>query len=129
MFHLTVGSTRPWSGWLLSDTFSRESLSIRPWTRLECARLLSEARNTSRTPRPPAKSSSSMPRSRRNSDTNPNLMNGERNLNAQFESVYSRFPRNFRHALTDNYHFGQTLLNDYGRPYEEGFNAVDGASG
>ena len=57
------------------------------------------------------------------------LMNGERNLNAQLESVYSRFLGISGTPLTDNYHFGQTLLNDYGRPYENGFNAVDGASG
>jgi hypothetical protein len=28
--------------------------------------------------------------------------------------------------LRDGYHFGQTLLNDYGRPYGEGFNAISG---
>jgi hypothetical protein len=57
------------------------------------------------------------------------LMNGERNFNVQFESAYSRFLGISGTPLTDNYHFGQTLLNDYGRPYQEGFNAVDGASG
>jgi hypothetical protein len=31
--------------------------------------------------------------------------------------------------LTDGYHFGQTILNDYGRPFGEGFNTVDGFSG
>ena len=31
--------------------------------------------------------------------------------------------------LTDNQHFGQTLLNDYGRPFEQGFNTFAGASG
>jgi hypothetical protein len=56
-------------------------------------------------------------------------MTGDRNLNAQLESGYSRFLGISGTPLTDNYHFGQTLLNDYGRPYEEGFNAVDGASG
>jgi hypothetical protein len=56
-------------------------------------------------------------------------MNGERNVHAQLESVYSRFLGVSGTPLTDNYHFGQTLLNDYGRPYEEGFNAVDGVSG
>ena len=30
--------------------------------------------------------------------------------------------------LTDGNHFGQTLINDFGRPYQEGFNSVDGFS-
>ena len=28
--------------------------------------------------------------------------------------------------LRDGYHFGQTIINDYGRPYGEGFNAIGG---
>lgn len=31
--------------------------------------------------------------------------------------------------LTDGYHFGQTLYNDFGRPFQQGFNSVDGFSG
>jgi hypothetical protein len=31
--------------------------------------------------------------------------------------------------INDSYHFGQTIINDYGRPYEEGFNAITGFSG
>jgi Capsule assembly protein Wzi len=30
--------------------------------------------------------------------------------------------------LHDGYHFGQTIINDYGRPYGEGFNNITGAS-
>src|SRR6202453_2961764 len=28
--------------------------------------------------------------------------------------------------INDSFHFGQTLINDYGRPYQQGFNALDG---
>ena len=31
--------------------------------------------------------------------------------------------------LTDGYHFGQTVVNDFGRPDEQGFNNVSGMSG
>lgn len=31
-------------------------------------------------------------------------------------------------SLRDSYHLGQTLVNDYGRPYEAGFNTVNGAA-
>src|SRR6185312_7323787 len=30
--------------------------------------------------------------------------------------------------LRDGYHFGQTIINDYGRPYGEGFNNVSGVT-
>jgi membrane-associated phospholipid phosphatase len=106
-----------------------ESLSIRPWTRLECARLLTEAAgHGAETDAPPevqelyASLSDEFGREFA-------LINGERNLNAQFESAYSRVTGISGTPLTDNYHFGQTLLNDFGRPYEEGLNAVNGASG
>jgi len=106
-----------------------ESLSLRPWTRIECARLLLEAANH-------GAGSDAPPQVREVYDAlskefryESELINGERNLNAQEESVYSRFLGISGSPLTDNYHFGQTLLNDYGRPYQEGFNAVDGSSG
>jgi hypothetical protein len=31
--------------------------------------------------------------------------------------------------LRDSYHLGSTVINDYGRPYESGFNNYSGASG
>jgi len=106
-----------------------ESLSIRPWTRLECARLVSEAASHSADSEAPAEVQELYSSLLTEFGTESALMNGERNLDAQLESVYSRFLGISGTPLTDNYHYGQTLLNDYGRPYEEGFNAVDGASG
>jgi hypothetical protein len=106
-----------------------ESLSIRPWTRLECTRLLTEATERAADPDAPAEVQQLYASLAREFGYESDLMNGERNLGAQFESAYSRFLGISGSPLTDNYHFGQTLLNDYGRPYEEGFNAVEGASG
>ena len=107
-----------------------ESLSLRPWTRLECARLVAEAakHNASDTESP--NEVQNLYHALANEfGVESELMNGERNLNVQLESVYSRFLGISGTPLTDNYHFGQTLLNDDGRPYQNGFNAVDGASG
>lgn len=106
-----------------------ESLSIRPWTRLECARLLTEAADRAGSSDASAEVQELFTSLSVEFDFESELMNGQRNLNAQFESAYSRFLGISGTPLTDNYHFGQTLLNDYGRPYQEGFNAVDGASG
>lgn len=106
-----------------------ESLSIRPWTRLECARLLTEATQHGASEDAPPEIHQLYATLSNEFGYESELMNGERNLDVQFESAYSRFLGISGTPLTDNFHFGQTLLNDYGRPYENGFNAVDGASG
>jgi Capsule assembly protein Wzi/PAP2 superfamily len=106
-----------------------ESLSIRPWTRLECARLLTEAATRDAGTDSKVEVRQLYDALSTEFEYESELIKGDRNLNAQLESVYSRFLGVSGTPLTDNFHFGQTLLNDYGRPYEEGFNAVDGASG
>ena len=45
------------------------------------------------------------------------------------ESAYSRVRGIWGLPLRDSYHLGQTFWNDYGRPYQAGFNTVDGFSG
>lgn len=44
------------------------------------------------------------------------------------ESAYTRFMGIGGTPLRDSYHLGQTISNDYGRPYESGFNNITGAS-
>ena len=106
-----------------------ESLSIRPWTRLECARLLAEAASNDASTSSATEVQQLYASLSAEFAYETQLMNGGRNLNAQFESAYARFLAISGTPLTDNYHFGQTLVNDYGRPYENGFNSVNGASG
>ncbi len=45
------------------------------------------------------------------------------------ESVYSVARAISGTPLRDSYHLGSTIVNDYGRPYEAGFNNYSGASG
>ncbi len=45
------------------------------------------------------------------------------------ESAYTRMMGVGGTILRDSYHIGQTINNDYGRPYETGFNNITGASG
>ena len=45
---------------------------------------------------------------------------------AELEELYSRSLGIAGRPINDSAHFGQTIINDYGRPYEEGFNMVDG---
>ena len=48
---------------------------------------------------------------------------------ARVESVYTVARAISGTPLRDSYHLGQTIVNDYGRPYENGFNNYSGASG
>lgn len=105
------------------------SLGIRPWTRLECARLLGEAGELGPETEAPAEVQQLYSALSQEFAHDSELMDGETNRTAQIESVYVRALGIAGKPLTDNYHFGQTVLNDYGRPYEEGFNSVAGVSG
>jgi hypothetical protein len=47
----------------------------------------------------------------------------------RIETVYSRFRGLTGTPLHDSFHVGSTIVNDYGRPFESGFNNYSGASG
>ena len=104
-------------------------LGMRPWTRIECARLVSEAGD-----RLEDAASESMPArlyDALHEEFLPelNLLEGGSNRSIQLESLYARFTEISGPPLTDGYHFGQTLYNNFGRPFQRGFNSVDGFSG
>lgn len=103
----------------------------RPWTRLECFRLLNEANELVQdTTLDDDREASSLYEALAREFSNERaLVEGETNRNVQLESVYTRVTGISGQPLTDGYHFGQTILNDFGRPFGEGFNTVDGFSG
>jgi hypothetical protein len=49
--------------------------------------------------------------------------------NSHVESVYTVARSISGTPLRDSFHLGSTIINDYGRPYENGFNNYSGASG
>ncbi len=104
-------------------------LGLRPWTRLECARLLSEASDLQPEADSPSEVQDLYGSLAREFQGEAEGMEGEQSVHAQIESVYARTLGVSGTPLTDNEHFGQTILNDYGRPYQEGFNSVVGSSG
>lgn len=104
------------------------SMGIRPWTRLECARLLGEAAELAPDSDGPPEVQELFGSLSQEFAAESGLMSGERNVHVQVESVYQRTVGISGKPLTDGLHFGQTILNDYGRPYQAGFNTVDGAS-
>src|SRR6185437_15335029 len=44
------------------------------------------------------------------------------------DSIYVRMTGIGGPVLNDSFHVGQTIVNDYGRPYQSGFNAIGGWS-
>jgi len=102
-------------------------LGMRPWTRLECARQVNEAGEQQADAPPEVQELYDALAQEFALEFQ--LMSGEQNLHAQVESVYARSTVISGKPLTDNQHFGETVLNDYGRPFQEGFNSVAGTSG
>jgi hypothetical protein len=102
-------------------------LGMRPWTRMECARLLGEATGMANTDEAYPDEASRLYKVLAQ-EFAPELEHPERRY-LQLDSVYFRGTGIAGEPLTDGYHFGQTVVNDYGRPYQRGFNAVAGFSG
>lgn len=103
----------------------------RPWTRLECLRLLNEANELveSESLDNNGEATAINAALSREFSNERALVDGESNRNAQLESIYARVTGISGQPLTDGYHFGQTILNDFGRPFGAGFNTIDGFSG
>ncbi|HWY22615.1 MAG TPA: capsule assembly Wzi family protein [Candidatus Acidoferrum sp.] len=102
-------------------------LGLRPWTRMECTRLLQEAEE------------------RRNNleagdgdkifsalagefHDEARRLEGESSSAASLDSIYLRTTSISGVPLRDGYHFGQTIINDQGRPFAAGFNAISGVT-
>jgi len=103
-------------------------LGLRPWTRLECARQVRESTELPIDPDADSEAAELYDALTQEFASENQLIGGEKNRHAQLESVYARAMGIAGEPLTDNEHFGQTILNDYGRPFQEGFNGQTGAS-
>jgi membrane-associated phospholipid phosphatase len=117
-------------------------LGIRPWTRMQCARFLDEASESlhyetgngagdTATPDTDAKGEAVqlVTALSREFAEETRRLEGAANLGANLDSIYQRSIEIAGRPLTDGYHFAQTLINDYGRPYGQGFNAISGIAG
>lgn len=112
-------------GYLPTATFA-----IRPWPRLLCAQLILEAQETvSDSGEEEGPATKSMIQSLRQ-EFAIELANleGAPNLGVELDSAYARVTAIAGRPLRDSYNFAQTLYDDYGRPYGQGFNTVDGGA-
>ena len=99
---------------------------VRPWTRLEAARLIAEAHEHFFEMDDVGESLLASLDKEFSSETR--VLAGAKNDGAQMESVYTRFSGIGGTPIRDGYHFSQTLVDDFGRPYGKGANEVSGLS-
>jgi len=106
-----------------------EITAIRPYARLECARLVLEAEEVLKDNGEEDRGASQTIKALRQEFTI-ELANleGASNVGVELDSAYARMTAIAGRALRDSYNFAQTLYDDYGRPYGQGFNTVDGGS-
>ena len=110
---------------------NEDFLGMRPWTRVECAHLVQDAGDKIRGEEGESSSASALyDELWREFETD---LEAEDNRSDEglfhLESIYARATQISGIPLNDSYHFGQTLINNYGRAYREGFNSYDGFSG
>ena len=104
-------------------------LGLKPWTRMECARLTEEAAESLQaSDKPNAVAAGLVARLQQEFGYEVPLLSGGHNLTANIDSLYVRAVSISGPALTDSYHFGQTVAYDFGRPFERGTNGQAGGS-
>ena len=110
---------------LLKDEF----MGMRPWTRNECSRLVGNAAdqlsNVSSENTEVSGLIEALQREFRSEIDGANVEDGGA---FRLESLYSRTEHISGMPLNDGYTFGQTQINDFGRPYGEGWSTVNGLS-
>jgi hypothetical protein len=95
---------------------------IRPWTRKECSRLLEEVSGEVDENNPDEAWHVYAALAREFATE----LNGKEGDYIGLDSVYARITAISGPPLTDGYHFGQTIVNDNGRPYQRGTNGLAG---
>lgn len=111
----------------IPDQFS----DLAPWTRDECAREVNEAASIVQQHVASGRRSASDDEALKmiaDLRAELNEKQGEDSNGVRFESLYTTFTGIAGTPLADSYHFGQTVVNNYGRPYYGGFNNDTGAS-
>jgi hypothetical protein len=105
-------------------------LGMRPWTRMACARMLEDAGEKLQNEDAPSKSEAAKiyETLTREFAAEAGRLDGAANVAARVESIYTRLTGISGTPQRDGFHFGQTLVNDYGRPYWNGFNNITGVT-
>lgn len=98
----------------------------RPWSRMECARLLEEAQERLAQEDGDGEGPAIYATLAGEFRDEISRRDGAPNVGATLDSLYTRTTAMSGTPLRDSFHFGQTIVNDYGRPYWTGFSNVSG---
>jgi membrane-associated phospholipid phosphatase len=108
---------------------------VRPLTRLECAEMAQEAGESLATAgAAPNEGDGIYAALEKEFQSEFSVLDGNgldgkgKDQSLQLESLYSNVTVISGRPLNDSYHFGQTIYDNFGRPYQEGFNTYDGFS-
>ncbi len=102
-------------------------LGMRPWTRMACAQMLEDAGDKLQNDE--AGEAGKIYRALASEfATEIARLDGAANVGARLDSVYTRATEISGTPLRDSFNFGQTIINDYGRPYWKGFNNITGVA-
>jgi len=100
-------------------------LDLRPWTRASLAHMLSLSQESLHSTYAPSEAVEINATLRR--ELGPELA-GDRSPTLRAASAYTRVREINGEILGDSFHVGQTIVNDYGRPDQNGFNNLTGVS-
>ena len=108
---------------------NKQFVLMRPWTRVQCAQLVLDAEeNMLDAPDAAGDALALYDALNREFRVELAAINGDRIRQAGVESVYTRVMGITGTPLRDGYNFGQTIANDFGRPFNTGLNNVSGFS-
>jgi Capsule assembly protein Wzi/PAP2 superfamily len=103
---------------------------VRPMTRMECAMLVQEAGENIAAAEPVRGEADRIYATlEKEFQKEFAVLDGKgKEQSVQLESVYANVTNISGQPLNDSYHFGQTIIDNFGRPYQKGFNTYDGLS-
>ena len=96
---------------------------VRPWTRRECIRELDEAEYMAQDLPPDSDVARTIARLHEEFKED-----GQSYKSFSVDSVYTRYMNISGEPLRNSYHFGDTIWNDFGRPFDQGNNVYTGAT-
>lgn len=104
-------------------------MGMRPWTRLSIVHMLQETADKIDDNPDDTQAREIYLALMDEFQSDEDALNTQRSTSASLDSVYIVLRGITDTPLNDSFHLGQTIVNDYGRPYQEGFNNYTGFSG
>ena len=103
-------------------------LGLRPWTRLSIVHMLQESEDKIDANVNDDEAREIFVAVRKELAPDEAGVGEQRPGHAELDSIYTQLRGISGTPLRDSFHLGQTIINDYGRPYQEGFNNYSGFS-